>query len=521
MNSVQYKAAILFVITGLLLSACGTDLWGIEEADLTSSPTFLETGPAIPEQTPTNLLLPLATIPTITLQPSRMTTPTAVVTAGTPRPSFVYFSQSGDTLDAIGKHFNVQTSEISSTNELPSTGLINPNTALVIPNHLSQINTTPSQKTIPDSELVYSPSAQSFNTLDYVRSAGGRLSTFRESMANVKTSGADGIQQIATRSSISPRMLLALIQYYTGWVEGQPNIGVNEIYPLGYYDLQYSGLFLQLHLMVRELLAGYFGWRDGKLTTLTFPNGTILRLNPELNAGTVAVQYMFSRHLNQEDWMQAIDVNSGFPALFTSMYGDPWARSQETGPLFPRDLTQPTFTLPFDVGVLWNLTSGPHAAWEQESALGALDFAPAGVEGCSETNSWVVAIASGKIVRSETGYVVLDLDGDGFEQTGWVVLYQHIATKDRIPVGTGVIAGDHIGHPSCEGGTATGTHVHIARKYNGEWVAAGDPLPFILSGWTAHAGDQLRQGSLTKGDKTITASPVGSNESQIIRLPGE
>jgi LasA protease len=246
-----------------------------------------------------------------------------------------------------------------------------------------------------------------------------------------------------------------------------------------------------------------------------------LRLNPELNAGTVAVQYMFSRHLNQEDWMQAIDVNSGFPALFTSMYGDPWARSQETGPLFPRDLTQPTFTLPFDVGVLWNLTSGPHAAWEQESALGALDFAPAGVEGCSETNSWVVAIASGKIVRSETGYVVLDLDGDGFEQTGWVVLYQHIATKDRIPVGTGVIAGDHIGHPSCEGGTATGTHVHIARKYNGEWVAAGDPLPFILSGWTAHAGDQLRQGSLTKGDKTITASPVGSNESQIIRLPGE
>jgi murein DD-endopeptidase MepM/ murein hydrolase activator NlpD len=113
------------------------------------------------------------------------------------------------------------------------------------------------------------------------------------------------------------------------------------------------------------------------------------------------------------------------------------------------------------------------------------------------------------------------LNGDGFEQTGWVVLYQHIATKGRIPVGTWVNAGDRIGHPSCEGGLATGTHVHIARKYNGEWVSAGDPLPFVLSGWTAHAGDHLRQGTLTKGDQTITASSVGSHESQIIRQPGE
>jgi murein DD-endopeptidase MepM/ murein hydrolase activator NlpD len=275
-------------------------------------------------------------------------------------------------------------------------------------------------------------------------------------------------------------------------------------------------------LIVRELLAGYYGWRDGKLTGLTFPDGTTLRLAPDLNAGSVALQYMFSRHLNYADWLQAIDPDTGFPALFTSMFGDPWERSQETGPLFPPDLTQYTFTLPFEVGALWAFTGGPHPAWEQESALAALDFAPAAaVSGCVESNAWVVAIASGQIVRSEGGYVVLDLDGDGFEQTGWVVLYQHIATKDRKPAGTVVNAGDPIGHPSCEGGTATGANVHIARKYNGEWVAAGDPLPFILSGWTAHAGSQMRQGSLTKGDKTITASPVSSPESEIIRKKGE
>jgi len=118
--------------------------------------------------------------------------------------------------------------------------------------------------------------------------------------------------------------------------------------------------------------------------------------------------------------------------------------------------------------------------------------------------------------------VVLDLDGDGFEETGWDFLYLHIAAKDRIPVGKWVNAGDHIGHPSCEGGDhATGTHVHVARKYNGEWLAAGDPLPFVLSGWTAHEGSAPYEGTLTKGDQTITANQYSSGVSHIIRKPGE
>ena len=70
-----------------------------------------------------------------------------------------------------------------------------------------------------------------------------------------------------------------------------------------------------------------------------------------------------------------------------------------------------------------------------------------------------------------------DLDGDGDPRTGWVVLYLHIATRDKAPVGKVVSASEPIGHPSCEGGTSTGTHIHIARKYNGEWMAAdGDRL---------------------------------------------
>jgi LasA protease len=114
-------------------------------------------------------------------------------------------------------------------------------------------------------------------------------------------------------------------------------------------------------------------------------------------------------------------------------------------------------------------------------------------------------VAAGQIVRSGYGSVVLDLDGDGRESTGWDILYLHIADQGRVPAGTYVEPGDHIGHPSCEGGVATGTHVHLARKYNGEWLPADGPIPFNLGGWVAHGGAQEYDGTLTRGSQTVTA----------------
>jgi len=113
--------------------------------------------------------------------------------------------------------------------------------------------------------------------------------------------------------------------------------------------------------------------------------------------------------------------------------------------------------------------------------------------------------------------VVEDLDGDSYEQTGWDLVYLHIASVGRVPNGTYVQKNDRIGHASCEGGIATGTHLHLVRKYNGEWVAADGPVPFILSGWTVHQGKLPYEGTLTKGDKTIIANPVGELKSVIIR----
>ncbi|MCA1954005.1 MAG: hypothetical protein LDL12_02540, partial [Anaerolinea sp.] len=69
--------------------------------------------------------------------------------------------------------------------------------------------------------------------------------------------------------------------------------------------------------------------------------------------------------------------------------------------------------------------------------------------------------------------------------------------------------------PSCEGGQATGTHVHIARKYNGEWVLADGPLAFNLDGWVAHNGEAAYLGTLTRYGAVVTAS-VGAGSQSVI-----
>jgi hypothetical protein len=135
--------------------------------------------------------------------------------------------------------------------------------------------------------------------------------------------------------------------------------------------------------------------------------------------------------------------------------------------------------------------------------------------GCVTTNEFATAVAPGVVVRSNDAAVILDLDGDGDERTGWIVFYFHIETKDRVPIGTVLQTGDPIGHPSCEGGRTTGTHVHIARKFNGEWMPADSIIPFNLGGWVAHNGAVEYEGTLTKGGRTIFACTCADASSQI------
>lgn len=434
----------------------------------------------------------------------------------TAAPPILYYTQAGDTVPLISVRFGVNPDEINSPEALPPTALLKPNLLLIIPNRLT--GTGPDGMLFPDSEVVFSPSAKDFDVEAFIEQTNGYLSTYSEWLSGGKTSGADIIKRIAIDNSINPMFLLAILEYQSGWVYGQPSTMAQTEYPIGYIEYSARGLYQQLAWAVEQLSLGYYGWRAGTLTELVFGNYESLRIAPTLNAGTVAVQYLFSKLYYSNLWAGNLYSPDGFPALHERMFGNYWVRSQTVEPLYPPDITQPNLELPFHPGVLWSLTGGPHSVWDTGGALGALDFAPASEKnGCLESLAWVTAAAPGLVVRVDTGVVIVDLDGDGSEQTGWNILYLHIATKGKVAVGTYLNQDDPIGHPSCEGGKATGTHLHIARKYNGEWILADGPMPFVLSGWTAHNGLAAYKGNLTKDDQIITASQVGSYESRIIR----
>jgi len=464
-------------------------------------------------------LIPDAPGPAPTTQPGAPIIPPAAPptpTAGALPLAFTYLSQPGDTLAAVALRFAVDPAEIISNQPIDPTGYLPQSSLLGIPNRLENLESA--AWLLPDSEIVYSPSAAGFDITGTIQSAGGYLSRYTENIAGESHTGAEIVQRVATEASINPRLLLAILQYQSGWLLGEPLNNDERIYPVGFGVPDRTGLYEELVMAASHLGIGYYGWRAGSLPEIRFADKTTARLSPEINAGTAALHLLFARINNRPAWAEAMFGPQSLPALHAALFGDPWARSAAYGPLLPDGLRLEFLELPFMPGERWGFTGGPHLSWLSGSPRGAIDFSPVTDEAeCAVSRTWATAAAPGVITRAARNVVVLDIDGDGSEQTGWAITYLHIAAKDMIPAGSIVAQDAQLGHPSCEGGQATGKHIHIARKYNGEWIAAGGPAPFVLSGWQIIAGERPYQGQLVKGDQVVTANSSGPSSSVLVR----
>ncbi len=367
-------------------------------------------------------------------------------------------------------------------------------------------NTAPPLKLIPDSELVYGPAYTGFDVVAFVDQQNGYLESYREHVGGQILTGPQVVDYVARQYGVGPRVLLALLEYYSGWVTQSEPDWVAVAFPMGHASPTWRGLYAQLTWAANHLNDGYYGWKQRGVRTVRFADNTHTLVARELNAGTVAVQTVLGLSTSFDVWREAVS-GQGFLAAYKKLFGDPFAH--DLGPTLPDDLQQPALALPWAADQTWYYSGGPHGGWGGGSAWAAVDFVPpGGPPGCYDSEAWVTASASGLVIRSEQGLVVVDLDGDGLEQTGWLVIYLHIATREKaVYAGSLVRTGDLIGHPSCEGGVSTGTHVHLARRYNGEWVPAGmGHVPMVLSGWTVRQAARAYDGTLVKGDVVRTAN---------------
>jgi LasA protease len=493
--SKRYNGTLLVSILSVMLSACS----------ITGSPSQIAGNPSS--------VAPTATQNLVIGQPDVTITPLPTRPAYPPGELVDYIAQTGDTLANLAQRFNSSVDEILAANTfIPADATtMPPGMPMKIPIYYQPFWGSQYQ-IIPDSLFVNGPAQVGFDTNTFVSGQPGWLKDYVEYAFDDNRSGAEIIDYVAKNFSISPRLLLALLEYQDGALSLPSLPESSREYPLGYHDWQHKGLYMQLVWAANLLNNAYYDFRLGKLLEFDHLDGTQERPDPWQNAASVALQYYFSRLIDGDQYAIAI-AQDGLAHSYASLFGDPW---QSVTPHIPGSLTQPALTLPFLPGLTWAYTGGPHTGFGEGQPLAAIDFAPGALSsGCVATDEWATAVAAGVVARSEPGAVVLDLDGDGDERTGWVVFYFHIETKDRVQVGKVLQVGDPIGHPSCEGGRTTGTHIHIARKYNGEWMPVDGVIPFNLAGWVAHSGSAEYQGTLTKGGRTITACTCADAASQI------
>lgn len=428
-----------------------------------------------------------------------------------------YIAQEGDTLVYLASRFNTSVDEILQANTFipASATTMPPGMPMKIPIYYMPLWGSPT-RILPDSLFVNGPAQVGFNTQDFVNSHPGWLKHYNSYVADVNRSGAEIVDYVAHYWSVSPRLLLALLEYHSGALSQPVLTQDQEDYPLGSRFWKRKGLFLQLVWAANLLNNNYYEYKDMKFNQIEHDDGRITRFDPWLNAATVSLHVYFNYLLDYDEFLLATS-EEGYARTYADLFGDPWASAQAH---IPGSLVQPGFILPFEPEDVWALTGGPHTGWGNGAPLAALDFAPPSrISGCVRSGVWATAVADGVVVRSTIGEVMLDLDGDGDERTGWNIFYLHVASEGRALLGTTLKQGDRIGHPSCEGGSSTGTHIHVARKYNGEWVPAAGisgVLPFNLEGWVAHEGSQVYLGTLTRNSRVVT-SCVCSNAASFIK----
>jgi LasA protease len=427
-----------------------------------------------------------------------------------------YTAQTGDTLPGLAARFNTTVKEILEANSFipPDATTMPPGMPMKIPIYYLPLWGSPYQ-IIPDSLFINGPAQVGFDTEAFVNAHPGWLKNYSTYVADANRTGAGIVDYVAHYYSVSPRLLLALLEYQAQALSEPVLAAEDEDYPLGFVHWSHKGLFSQLTYASNLLNDSYYLFRENRLLSIEHKEGRLERFDPWQNAATVSLHAYFNT-LDEAAYDRAISPD-GFARTYRELFGDPW---QNVQPHIPGSLTQPPILLPFEPGDVWAMTGGPHTAWGVGEPLAALDFAPPSKSaGCVYSAVWATAVADGVVVRSEIGQVMLDLDGDGDERTGWNIFYLHVGSDHRVPLGAVLKQGEQVGHPSCEGGEATGTHLHIARKYNGEWMPAdgwGGILAFNLEGWTAHAGRDIYLGTLMRNAMIVTACTC-SNAASFIK----
>ena len=156
--------------------------------------------------------VPAASTPTSTAAPTY--TPFPKHPEYNPGELVDYVAQAGDTLPALAAHFNTSIAKIRAANEqIPADATtMPPSMPMKIPIYYLPFWGTQVQ-IVPDSQYVNGPAAVGFDTSAFVSSHPGWLKDYRAYVEGDNHTGAEIVDIVAINYSVSPRVLLAILDF--------------------------------------------------------------------------------------------------------------------------------------------------------------------------------------------------------------------------------------------------------------------------------------------------------------------
>jgi len=304
-----------------------------------------------------NLNTPSIAAPDSIPAESKSETPMAAQTPLPTRPTYRpgelvdYIAQTGDTLPALAARFNTTVDQIFDANpNIPRDATtMPPGMPMKIPIYYLALWASPFQ-ILPDHAFVNGPTGIGFSTSAFVAAQPGWLKDYRVYAAGEWRSGAEMVDYVAMNYSISPRLLLAILEYQGGALT-QPEQPVKKNL-LGFTRRYWENHYLQLVIAANTLNNGYYGWRLGNLVEFEENDKVLIRPDPWQNSASVAIQYYYSRLFIGEKYAVATGPEGLF-LTYSNLFGDPW---QDPFVLMPGSLQQPELKFPFPTDQVWSYT---------------------------------------------------------------------------------------------------------------------------------------------------------------------
>ncbi|TQV82779.1 pre-peptidase C-terminal domain-containing protein [Aliikangiella coralliicola] len=319
---------------------------------------------------------------------------------------------------------------------------------------------------ISKSDLVYSYDEMfNFNIENYLEKNAPHLAAHSEA-----------ISHYAGRSSISPKIIIALIEYQTGLV--RKNNGDLKL-PFGNLSKK-SDFNGQVADIADRLSRAFYDGHSFHDTGLNAKRTGDEDANRAIQTIIASGEKTNTLNANVENERRS------FNSVFRQLFPETKLKSNEReGGAIQMVPANNFLQLPYPVGKTWTYGGSHTSTGSGSYPQSSLDFNNGGRWGDNLTRIWVTSSAGGRVVRHSSCFLEVVHRG------GWSTTYYHLSGI-RVNHGSTVSRNTRLANYAsnrnqalCNGGASTGPHLHFSLKKNGQYYHLNN---VSLSGFKVHTG---------------------------------